>query len=211
MTSAPFTPSRSSVISIVAPDSFAYSSHLFHRDSEVQSGFGATIVTSTPILAHPTRRLFATLLRPSPRYATFRPFRCPNSSFMVRSIARHCVGCVVSVRPFHTGTPLYSASTSAYLCSNPRNSIPSNILPSTRAVSSILSLSPNWISLPARYVGIPPSSCAPTVNAHLVLVDGFSKIRAMFFPSRLCPLIPAFFFAFNSPARSTRYSISAGV
>ena len=101
----------------------------------------------------------------------------PNSSFMVRSIARHCVGCVVSVRPFHTGIPLYSASTSAYLCSNPRNSIPSNILPSTRAVSSILSLSPNWISLPARYVGIPPSSCAPTVNAHLVLVDGFSKIR----------------------------------
>ena len=44
-----------------------------------------------------------------------------------------------------------------------------------------------------------------------VLVDGFSKINATFFPFKLFPVIPCFFFAFKSAAKSTKYKISSAV
>ena len=113
--------------------------------------------------------------------------------------------------PFQTGTPLYFASFSTVSCEKPRNSIPSNILPSTRAVSSTLSLYPSCISSLPRYSGCPPSSMQPMVKEQRVLVDGFSKISAIFLPFKLFPVMPCFFFAFSSAARSTMYIISSGV
>ena len=56
------------------------------------------------------------------------------------------------VRPFHTGTPAYSARISTVSCAKPRYSIPSNVRPSTRAVSFIDSLCPIWEPVGSRYV-----------------------------------------------------------
>ena len=52
------------------------------------------------------------------------------------------VGCHSSVRPFHTGTPEYSASVSTVAWEKPRYSIASNIRPRTRAESFADSLWP---------------------------------------------------------------------
>ena len=54
---------------------------------------------------------------------------------MVSMSASICVGCHRSVKPFQTGTPAYRARSSTSWWANPRNSIPSYIRPSTRAVS----------------------------------------------------------------------------
>ena len=43
------------------------------------------------------------------------------------------------------------------------------------------------------------------VKEHLVRVDGFSNINAIFFPFKLLPVIPFFFFAFKSAAKSIKY------
>ncbi len=59
---------------------------------------------------------------------------------MVRTSARICVGWNSSVSPFQTGTPACSASSSTVVWANPRYSMPSNIRPSTRAVSFMVSL-----------------------------------------------------------------------
>lgn len=66
---------------------------------------------------------------------------------MVSMSAIICVGCHSSVRPFQTGTPEKAASSSTSACLLPRYSMPSNILPSTRAVSLTDSLWP--ICVPA--------------------------------------------------------------
>ena len=60
------------------------------------------------------------------------------------------VGCHSSVRPFHTGTPAYSASSSTFAWADPRYSMPSYIRPSTRAVSAMDSLCPIWEPLGSR-------------------------------------------------------------
>ena len=65
-------------------------------------------------------------------------------SVIVRKSARICVGWNSLVRPFHTGTPEYSASCSTVAWAKPRYSMPSNIRPSTRAVSFMDSLMPIW-------------------------------------------------------------------
>ena len=78
-------------------------------------------------------------------YVKFSPFRYPNFSSMVSKSASIWVGWNWSVRPFHTGTPAYSASCSTSFWSKPRYSMPSYILPSTRAVSAMLSFLPIWL------------------------------------------------------------------
>ena len=65
---------------------------------------------------------------------------------MVRMSASIWVGCQVSVSPFHTGTPENSLRISTDSWANPRYSIPSNMRPSTRAVSLTDSLWPSWVS-----------------------------------------------------------------
>ncbi len=62
---------------------------------------------------------------------------------MVRTSASIWVGCQSSVSPFQTGTPAQAPSVSTVSCAAPRYSIPSNIRPSTRAVSFIDSLRPS--------------------------------------------------------------------
>ena len=54
---------------------------------------------------------------------------------MVSRSARTWVGCASSVSPFHTGTFEKRAISSTTLWWNPRYSMPSNMRPSTRAVS----------------------------------------------------------------------------
>ncbi len=61
---------------------------------------------------------------------------------MVSTSASIWVGCHWSVSPFQTGTPANCASTSTVPWEKPRYSIPSNIRPSTRAVSFTVSLWP---------------------------------------------------------------------
>ena len=63
-------------------------------------------------------------------------------SRIVRMSASIWVGCHSSVSPFQTGTPAYLPRVSTLACAEPRYSIPSNIRPSTRAVSLIDSLCP---------------------------------------------------------------------
>ncbi len=63
---------------------------------------------------------------------------------MVRMSASIWVGCHWSVSPFHTGTPENRARISTDSWENPRYSMPSNIRPSTRAVSFIDSPDPMW-------------------------------------------------------------------
>ena len=63
-------------------------------------------------------------------------------SRMVSTSASIWVGCHSSVSPFHTGTPENRPRISADSWANPRYSMPSNMRPSTRAVSFIDSLSP---------------------------------------------------------------------
>jgi hypothetical protein len=65
---------------------------------------------------------------------------------MVSMSASIWVGCQVSVSPFHTGTPANVPRISMDSWVNPRNSMPSYIRPSTRAVSLIDSLEPMWDS-----------------------------------------------------------------
>ena len=54
---------------------------------------------------------------------------------MVSTSASIWVGCHWSVSPFQTGTPAHSARVSTSAWAKPRYSMPSNIRPSTRAVS----------------------------------------------------------------------------
>ena len=65
---------------------------------------------------------------------------------MVRMSASIWVGCQSSVSPFHTGTPAQAPRISTVSWAAPRYSIPSNIRPSTRAVSFTDSLRPSWES-----------------------------------------------------------------
>ena len=82
------------------------------------------------------------LYRASPMYTSFFPLRLPKCSEMVRKSARIWVGWNSLVRPFHTGTPENFAKSSTMVCAKPRYSMPSNILPSTRAVSAMDSFLP---------------------------------------------------------------------
>ena len=79
----------------------------------------------------------------------------------------------------------------------PRYSMPSKSRDSTRAVSAGDSLWPNWLELPSIWVTWAPCWCAATSKAHLVRVDVFSKIRAMFIPDRRCT---------SAPSRRARFS-----
>ena len=108
----------------------------------------------------------------------------PKFSFMVMKSASIWVGCPLSVRPFHTGTPLYFARSSTCSCLKPRNSMPSNMLPSTSAVSRTVSFLPSWMSFLPRYSGCAPRSMHAVVNAARVRVDVFSNKSAMFLPAR---------------------------
>jgi len=79
-----------------------------------------------PIMAPAMRREFATLLRASPTYANaISLYSLPEVSCIVSWSASIWVGCQSSVRPFQTGTPDSSASTSTCSCLLPRNSMPS--------------------------------------------------------------------------------------
>ena len=98
-----------------------------------------------PILAQTTIRELETLFLASPMKVKFRPFRYPNFSSIVIRSAIIWVGWNWSVKPFHTGTPEYFASSSTMDWSKPLYSMPSNILPSTRAVSGRLSFFPIWL------------------------------------------------------------------
>ena len=76
----------------LTPDSSAYSLQSSTRLSSGHNSFGAIIAKFTPTFAHPIIRLFAMLLRPSPRYTKFKPSRYPKCSFIVKRSARICVG-----------------------------------------------------------------------------------------------------------------------
>ena len=89
--------------------------------------------------------------------------------------------------------------------------MPSNIRPSTRAVSAMDSFLPIWLPEGSRYVTPMPRSWPATSKAQRVRVEVFSKIRAMFLPLKSSWAMPAFFFAFSSAARSISPSISSGV
>lgn len=65
-------------------------------------------------------------------------------SVMVSTSASIWVGCQSSVSPLNTGTPEWAASASTAAWLSPRYSMPSNIRPSTRAVSLTDSLWPIW-------------------------------------------------------------------
>jgi hypothetical protein len=65
---------------------------------------------------------------------------------MVKMSASIWVGCQVSVSPFQTGTPANSPRVSMDAWVKPRYSMPSNMRPSTRAVSFTDSLWPSWDS-----------------------------------------------------------------
>ena len=144
-------------------------------------------------------------------YTNLIPFNFPKCSRIVSISANIWVGWNSFVSPFHTGTPACFASSSTISCPYPRYSIPSNIRPNTRAVSGILSFFPIWDPLGSKYVTYIPRSCAATSNAQRVRVLVFSKISAMFLPTKLLCITPSFFFFFNSAARSIRYKISSGV
>ena len=97
---------------------------------------------STPSLAQTTMSESPTLLPASPMNVSLRPLRWPKCSRTVSMSASICVGWNSVVRPFHTGTPDFSAISSTMACANPRYSMPSYMRPSTRAVSSMDSFLP---------------------------------------------------------------------
>jgi hypothetical protein len=82
--------------------------------------------------------------------------------------------------------------------------MPSNIRPSTRAVSATVSFLPSWISPLPRYSGWAPSSMQATVKAQRVRVDGFSKISAMLLPESELPRVPAFLAALRRADSASR-------
>ena len=86
---------------------------------------------------------FATLFSASPMNTSFRPsMPVGKFSLIVSMSAIICVGWNSFVRPFHTGTPAFAARSSTMDWSKPRYSMPSNMRPSTRAVSSMDSFLP---------------------------------------------------------------------
>ena len=103
---------------------------------------------------------------------------------MVRRSASICVGWNSSVRPFQTGTPAFSASSSTIFWLKPRYSMPSYIRPRTFAVSAMDSFFPIWLLPGSRYVTPMPRSIPATSNEQRVRVDVFSNSRTMFLPSR---------------------------
>ena len=94
------------------------------------------------------------------------------------------------------------------MCAEPRNSIASNILPSTRAVSATDSLWPIWDPEGSRYVTWPPWSKVATSNAARVRVEVFSKISAISLPRSNGTSVPAYLACFNDAESSSRCSIS---
>lgn len=89
--------------------------------------------------------------------------------------------------------------------------MPSYIRPSTRAVSLIDSLCPIWLPLGPRYVTRAPWSNAATSKEHLVRVESFSKMSAMFLPVSFCTSVPFFLSAFSCAERASREVSCAGV
>ena len=155
--------------------------------------FALTIMSELPIL-----------YLASPIYVSLTPFILPSFSLIVSTSANICVGWYSLVRPFHTGTPAYFASSSTISCPKPRYSIPSNILPRTLAVSAMLSFLPICEPDGSRYVVPIPRSCAATSKEHLVLVLVFSNMSAMFLPACISVVsMPFFFLSLSSAARST--------
>ncbi len=172
----------SAVISTVEPEAFAYPLAISTYDCSGNRDSGAAIVTSAPSRAAVTRSELATLLRPSPAYTSLIPAKVPNSSLIVIKSPIICVGCQSSVRPFQTGTPECSASSSTTAWLAPLNSRPSNMLPKILAVSATDSFLPSWISPEPRNSGAAPRSFAATVKAARVRVEDFSNSNAIFCP-----------------------------
>ena len=205
MTSASFVPSATSSVSVIdAPVVFATSLQYFTSSSFGKYFLFVHATKSMPSFAHVTMSELPMLYLASPMYTNFTPLSLPRCSRIVSISAIICVGWNSFVRPFHTGTPAYFASSSTISCPYPRYSIPSNILPSTRAVSAMLSFLPICEPLGSRYVTCIPRSCAATSKEQRVLVLVFSKISAMFLPVRSSCLMPFFFFSFSSCERSIR-------
>ena len=92
-TFAPFTPSFGfSKTRTSTPFLAATAAASASTCSSGRSSFGAQHTYLTPALAQPIMSEFATLLRPSPTYATVQFFSEPNVSRTVRRSARICVG-----------------------------------------------------------------------------------------------------------------------
>jgi hypothetical protein len=94
---------------------------------------GVAFVSGTFVLSDTMSRAFDQLI------SSNGPSWC---SRIVRTSASIWVGCHWVVSPLNTGTPAESASCSTVAWSKPRNSMPSNIRPSTRAVSEMDSAVP---------------------------------------------------------------------
>ena len=164
------------------PDSLAYCSHCSTNAWFGKYSFAVHAVKCIPILAQAIISELPILYLASPIYTSLTPSKRPKCSLIVRRSANICVGWYSFVKPFHTGTPAYFARSSTISCSKPRYSIPSNILPRTRAVSAMLSFLPIWEPCGSRYVTPIPISCAATSKEQRVRVLVFSKINAIFLP-----------------------------
>ena len=196
---------------MLAPVSWAISLHFLTKSSSGHNSFGPQDTKFIPILADITINELATLFLLSPINTSLIPCKCPKFSSIVKASPNICVGWNSVVKPFHTGTPAFLASSSTIFCENPLYSIPSYILPSTLAVSAILSFLPIWELPGSRYVTPIPKSKPATSNEHLVLVDVFSNSRTIFLPFKYLWSIPLCFFSFKSFDKSNKYLISSGV
>jgi len=163
------------------------------------------------------------MLFESPTHATFFPARCcrdgrapcaaPSSSSIVSKSARICVGWKRLDSALMTGTADSLARPSTSWCPPTRAMMPSTIEPTTRAVSSRLSLTPSWMSEGARNMPWPPRAATLDSLATRVRVLRLLKMIAIVLRSNErsrshTPIAVCFAVRLNCAARCKTPSIS---
>ncbi len=128
------------------------------------------------------------MLLPSPTQATVMPSSAPTSSepsarlprysSQVNRSARIWQGWNSLVRPLITGTREWAAKRSIFSCPKVRIMTMSVMRLMTRALSSIGSERPSWLSPVVRCTTLPPNWYMPASKLTRVRVLAFSKIMA---------------------------------
>ena len=110
---ASFVPFSTSDVTITShPCSLAISWQVSTSFGSGMEDSGAQATNVMPIFAQPTISELATLFFASPMKTNFKPSKEPKFSRIVSKSAIVCVGWHSLVKPFHTGTPAYSAKVS---------------------------------------------------------------------------------------------------
>ena len=148
---------------------------------------------------------------PSPTQQTVLPAMEPRRSTQVCISASSWQGWYSSVRALMTGTLDWAAKRSTMSWPNVRIITISTMEDITRALSSIGSPRPSWVSWGDRNMACPPSWAMPASNDTLVRVEDLAKIMPSTLPGKARWSLPAWRSRFNSMARCSNCCSSAGL